>query len=134
MKATFQHVQFNVGDPDGSLPFYRDLFTFLGMKIIVEHPGELIGASDGATNFYFYRTDEDKRDYVYNRDASGMNHLGLHVETNEDVDRFIEDFLKPHSLEPQWGTPRSRPDYGGQYYQVMFEDPEGLAIEVYHSE
>jgi hypothetical protein len=34
-------------------------------------------------------------------------------------------------MAPEWGTPRVRDDYGGNYYQVMFADPEGLAIEVY---
>ena len=30
-------------------------------------------------------------------------------------------------------TPRARPDFSQTYYQVMFVDPEGLAIEVYHA-
>ena len=134
MGATFNHLQFNVGKPESSLGFYKDLFTFLGIEIVAEHHDELVGASDGSTTYYFYRTDEDKRDHVYNRDGTGLNHIGLHVDSDAEVDRFIAEFMKPRGIEPEWGTPRTRPDYGHPYYQVMFADPEGLAIEVFHQE
>jgi catechol 2,3-dioxygenase-like lactoylglutathione lyase family enzyme len=134
MAATFDHLQFNVGSPETSLPFYKDMLTFLGLEIVAEHEGELVGASDGHATYYFYRTDEDKRHFPYNRDGTGLNHLALHVQSDAEVDRFISEFMKPRGIEPQWGTPRTRPDYGHPYYQVMFEDPEGLAIEVFHQE
>ena len=134
MPLALDHLQFNVGKPATSLGFYKDMFTFLGFDIVAEHgpPYELVGVSDGHTTYYFYRTDEDKRDHAYNRDGTGLNHIGLLVDSKADVDRFIEEFMKQRGIAPQWGTPRSREDYGGNYYQVMFADPEGLAIEVFY--
>jgi catechol 2,3-dioxygenase-like lactoylglutathione lyase family enzyme len=133
MAPRFEHLQFNVGKPATSLGFYKDLFSALGFQIVAEHgaPWEMVGVSDGYTTYYFYRTDEDKRDHPYNRDGTGLNHIGLRVETKAEVDRFIEEFMRPRGMEPEWGTPRTREDYGGNYYQVMFADPEGLAIEVF---
>jgi hypothetical protein len=82
--------------------------------------------------FYFYRTDEDKRAYRYDRDSTGINHVGVLVESKQEVDRFIAEFMTPRGIAPQWGTPRTREDYGGNYYQVMFADGEGLGVEVFY--
>jgi catechol 2,3-dioxygenase-like lactoylglutathione lyase family enzyme len=133
MPGRLDHLQINVGKPATSLAFYKDMFSFLGVTIAMEHgpPWETLGVTDGHTTWYFYRTDEDKRDHPYDRDATGLNHISILVERKEDVDRFIEGFMTPHDIAPQWDTPRVRDDYGGNYYQVMFADPEGVAIEVY---
>ena len=136
MPAALDHLQFNVGKPATSLAFYKDMFSFLGYNIVADHgpPWEMVGVSDGHTTYYFYRTDEDKREHPYNRDGTGLNHIGLLVESKAEVDRFIEEFMKPRGMAPEWGTPRVREDYGGNYYQVMFADPEGLAIEVFYKD
>lgn len=134
MPVSLNHLQFNVGKPGTSLGFYKDMFSALGFDIVAEHgpPWEMVGVSDGHASYYFYRTDEDKRDIPYNRDGTGLNHIGMRVESKEDVDRFIEEFMMPRGIAPEWGTPRVREDFGGNYYQVMFADPEGLAIEVFY--
>lgn len=129
MKGSFQHVQFNVANPATSIPFYKDLLTYLEMNVVYEADGAL-GVSDGHTSFWFFPTGVE---HIYNRDGAGMNHLGLAVDSNEDVDRFYSEFMQPRGLEAQWETPRTRDEFGS-YYQVMFEDPEGLAIEVFHAE
>ncbi|MDA0364953.1 MAG: hypothetical protein O2843_03680 [Chloroflexi bacterium] len=45
----------------------------------------------------------------------------------------MREYMEPHGIAPQFETPRARSDFGGKYYQVMFVDPEGLALEVYHA-
>lgn len=129
MKGTFNHVQFNVASPSTSLPFYKDLLTYLEMQVMVDEP-DFLGVSDGQTSFWFLPAEKD---HIYDRDAAGINHIGIAVRSKDDVDAFSRGFMKPRGIEPQWETPRSRPDFGN-YYQVMFEDPEGLAIEVFHAE
>ena len=62
-----------------------------------------------------------------------LNHLGIHVGSKEDVDKFQAEFMQPRGIKAEFETPRPRPDFGGDYYQVMFIDPEGLAIEVFHA-
>jgi len=128
MKGSFQHVQFNMANA-GSLQFYKDLMAFLEMKAIVEGEG-FAGFSDGHTSFWFFPATAA---HPYHRDGAGMNHLGLAVGSNEDVDRFLREFMQPRGIEAKWETPRFRSEFGN-YYQVMFEDPEGLAIEVFHAE
>ena len=39
--------------------------------------------------------------------------------------------MKPKGIAAAFDTPRARADFGGKYYQVMFVDPEGLAVEVF---
>lgn len=70
------------------------------------------------------------------RDSNGLNHLAFHVEKKEDVDTFVEEFMKPNSIEPLFETPRERPDFTGDkgmYYQVMFELPGKLLFEVVYT-
>lgn len=70
------------------------------------------------------------------RDANGLNHLGLHMESVEDVDRFVSEFLTPRNIQPLFDTPRHRPDFAGTdgvYYQVMFELPGDLLFEIVHT-
>ena len=39
--------------------------------------------------------------------------------------------VQSNGIEAQFETPRARTDFGPSYYQVMFVDPEGLAVEVF---
>jgi hypothetical protein len=39
--------------------------------------------------------------------------------------------MKPKGIEAQFETPRAREEFSPNYYQVMFVDPEGLAVEVF---
>ena len=45
----------------------------------------------------------------FNRDATGLNHLGIHVESADAVNRFFNEYMKPHGIEPAFETPRARP-------------------------
>jgi hypothetical protein len=45
----------------------------------------------------------------------------------------VREFMQPRNIEPQFETPQARPDFRESYYQVMFVDPEGLAVEVFHA-
>jgi catechol 2,3-dioxygenase-like lactoylglutathione lyase family enzyme len=129
VKGSFQHVQFNVAHPATSLPFYKDLLTYLEMQVVLDET-DMLGVSDGNVSFWFLPAEKD---HVYDRDGAGMNHLGIGVASKGDVDGFYSGFMKPRGIAAQWETPRARPEFGN-YYQVMFEDPEGLAIEVFHAE
>ncbi|MCK9496134.1 MAG: VOC family protein [Dehalococcoidia bacterium] len=132
MKGTLNHVEVHVSKPDETIPFYRELLLHLGWQVVSEWPGGL-GVSDGNASLWFFPTPEELRAAGFNRDATGMAHIGIRVDSREEVDAFVSDYLQPHGLAPQFETPRAREDFGPTYYQVMFVDPEGLAIEVFTS-
>ena len=132
MKSALDHLEVHVSRPDDTIPFYRGLLEYLEWKVVSEWPGGL-GISDGHASLWFFATPEAHRQHDFDRDATGVSHLGLRLASREDVDTFVREYLQVHGIEPQFDTPRAREDFGPTYYQVMFLDPEGLAIEVFTS-
>jgi len=128
MKAAFGHIQFNI-DPE-NFQFYKELFPFLGWKIVHESEEMLgVGYSNGNSMWFANRTVDVNNNY----DGTGMNHIAFHTETIEDVDRTVS-YLNSKNVLPLFETPRHRPEFSGSvndtYYQVMFETPDQILVEV----
>jgi catechol 2,3-dioxygenase-like lactoylglutathione lyase family enzyme len=132
MQATMDHAELHVSKPDETIPFYKDLLTHFEWNVVSEWPGGL-GMGDGHVSLWFFATPEEHRDRSFNRDATGIGHLGFRLPSRDAVEAFARDYLEPHGIAPRFDTPRARDDFGPTYYQVMFLDPEGLAIEVFTS-
>jgi hypothetical protein len=62
-----------------------------------------------------------------------VNHLGIRAEAPQDVDA-VAAFLKRKGVPPLFETPRHRPEFaegeGQTYYQVMFNSPDNVLLEV----
>ncbi len=127
MKTHLYHLQLNVSAR--SLDFYKDLFTYLGYKIIDESD-EYIGVSNGTTDFWLMKTEEKYLVSGFHRKNTGINHLAFAVEGKEAVDQFSNDFLKTRRIPTLYNTPKLFPEYGPNYYAVYFEDPDRLKLEV----
>jgi len=132
VKGRANHVELHIAKPDETIPFYKDLLGYFEWPIMAEWPGGL-GMGDNNFSLWFLTTPEEYAKTPFNRDGNGISHFGIHVQSRQDVDTFVTEYLQPHGIRPQFGTPRAREDFGPDYYQVMFVDPEGLAIEVYRS-
>jgi catechol 2,3-dioxygenase-like lactoylglutathione lyase family enzyme len=132
MKGLLNHLELHASKPDETIAFYKDMLGYFEWTVIADWPGGL-GMSDGNASIWLFPTAEELRSYAFNRDATGLSHIGIHVGSRADVDTFVHDYMQPHGIEPQFETPRARPDFNPTYYQVMFVDPEGLAIEVFSS-
>jgi catechol 2,3-dioxygenase-like lactoylglutathione lyase family enzyme len=64
-----------------------------------------------------------------------MNHLGIAVETQANVDETVA-YLNQHAIPALFETPRHRAEFsspGKTYYQVMFETPDHILIEVVYT-
>jgi len=127
VKPALSHIQINV-HPE-NLRFYRDLMAFLAWSPLYEDPQTLgVGCAGGSVWFVGAATNASN-DY----DGPGMNHLGLRAETQTDVDATVA-YLKERGVALLFETPRHRPEYAGgddrTYYQVMFESPDRILLEV----
>lgn len=124
------HIQINI-DPQNA-GFYKELLTFMGWSVWYEDPEMLgLGDSQNASLWFGARTKTVTNDY----DGPGMNHLGLAVPSQADVDAVV-DFLREHNIPALFETPRHRPDFsspGQTYYQVMFESPDRILFEVVYT-
>jgi catechol 2,3-dioxygenase-like lactoylglutathione lyase family enzyme len=126
--APLGHMQFNVRNEN--LPFYRDLLTFLGWDLIGEWPG-MIGLGSLADQSLWFRgqVKEVANDY----DGPGLNHLAFAAASIADVDEAVA-WLQTHGVAALFETPRHRPEFSADeqstYYQVMFETPDRILIEI----
>ncbi len=133
MKASLCHLQLNVSDWKKSFPFYTDLLAYFDYAMVSEGEG-YIGLSNGSVDFWVMQTEDAHRETPFHRKNVGLNHLAFKASSKEEVDRFVEEFLKPRNIVTLYDTPKSFPEYTPDYYAVFFEDPDRLKIEVvFHS-
>ncbi len=131
METSLQHMQFNV-KPE-NLAFYKGLLTFLGWQTL--HDGEdMLGVAD-KNNLSLWFAGQVK-DVVNDYDGPGMNHLAIGTATQANVDAAAA-YLREQGVELLFETPRHRPDfsYGDDdtYYQVMFESPDKILLEIVYT-
>jgi catechol 2,3-dioxygenase-like lactoylglutathione lyase family enzyme len=130
-KSHVGHIQFLI-DPKNIL-FYKDLFTFLGWSVIFDDPNcvGLLG-EHGASLWFTGPAKAVSNDY----DGPGMNHLGIGVNAQSDVDEAAA-YLEKQGVRALFETPRHRPEFCGSpdetYYQVMFESPDRILLEVVYT-
>ena len=125
------HIQLTVRDAGTCLPFWEKLCTFLGMKTLIKSEGIIycIGSRTGI----LVRTAaaEDKPDdLAFNQWRAGLHHFCLRARTREDVDavhHFALDELNALIVHPP-----QEDSFAPGYYSVLFEDPEGIRVEVNH--
>jgi catechol 2,3-dioxygenase-like lactoylglutathione lyase family enzyme len=132
MRTHFGHVQFNVRPEN--LPFYKDLFGFLGWQMLYEGPGMLGVGDSGKGSLWF--ASEGLKDAANDYDGPGMNHIGIGTETQADVDAAAA-YIAERGVPALFETPRHRPEFAGgdgqTYYQVMFETPDRILVEVVYT-
>ena len=131
MHAHLTHMQFNV--QPGNVAFYKELLAFLGWQTLYEGEG-MLGMADkhGVSLWFIGQVNQAHTDY----DGLGMNHLALAAVSQADVDT-VASYLAERDVELLFETPRHRPEFTRSaeetYYQVMFETPDRILLEVVYT-
>ena len=131
MQTSLYHLQVNVNPANA--PFYKDLLTFVGWRILFEGDGVLGMAGGNAASLWFVPQMKDgPNDY----DGPGVNHIAIGAEAQADVDTVAE-YLTKIGVTHLFETPRHRPEFSAAadqtYYQVMFESPDRVLFEVVYT-
>jgi catechol 2,3-dioxygenase-like lactoylglutathione lyase family enzyme len=131
MQTHLAHIQFNV-QPD-NVPFYRDLMAFLGWQTIYDGEGMLGVAGPNQDSIWFLgQAKPVQNDY----DGPGMNHLAIGTSSQADVD-VVATYLRERGVRLLFETPRHRPEFSQSpeqtYYQVMFESPDRILLEIVYT-
>lgn len=128
MQSQLGHLQINVKREN--LDFYKQLLALLEWKVMYS-TDDFIGAADehGASVWFMGLANDAQNDY----DGVGMNHLAFGVAAQSDVDAAVAH-LQEKGVELLFETPRHRPDFAQgpdqTYYQVMFESPDRILLEI----
>ena len=123
------HLFLTVSDYESARPFYEKLLTFLGMKTVLDGDGFLYCVG-GRTAVGIRRADDRHRDARFEQSRVGLHHVCFRAREREDVDsfhRFLVDDLGARVVHP--------PEDGAWapgYYSVLFEDPDGIRLEMNH--
>jgi catechol 2,3-dioxygenase-like lactoylglutathione lyase family enzyme len=131
MQSNLAHMQLNIR-PENT-PFYKDLFTFLGWNVIYDGGSSFGIADTNGTSLWFIG---EVKDVNYDYDGPGLNHLGIGVSAQADVDSAAK-YVTGQGIAHLFETPRHRPDFshdeGQTYYQVMFETPDRILVEIVYT-
>ncbi len=123
------HIQLTVNNPAVSLPFWESLCHFMGMETLVRND-ETLYCIGGRTGLLISAAPVGKRDQRFDQWTVGLHHCCLRARTREDVDAIHRHVV---SLG---GTIVHPPEDGDKfapgYYSLLFEDPDGIRIEINH--
>lgn len=122
------HIQLTVSDFDAALAFYEKLLPFLGLTPVMQYDGfyYCVGARTGVA---ISRADEEHRGERFVQRRVGLHHVCFRARERADVDALYA-FLLGNAVKIVH-APEEAPWAPG-YYSVLFEDPDGIRLEVNH--
>ena len=122
------HIQMTAIEP-ASVPFWEKLCHFLQMKTLLKADDMVycIGSRTGI----LVRVDPEARGRGhFDQNRAGLHHLCFRARQREDVDaiaRFVTEELGARIVHPVEDGP-----WAPGYYSILFEDPDGVRVEVNH--
>ena len=120
------HVILTVGQWDKARAFYAELLPFLGMTKVYDGNNFLYHVG-GRTAVGIQRCAEGEEGERFAQNRVGLHHLCLRARSRDDVDKVaakLRDMGVPIDRGPLEG------DWAPGYYFLVFEDPDGIRLEV----
>jgi len=122
------HVILTAGDFEKSTAFYRELLPFLGMSLVMDNEMMLYGVGV-RTALGVRPPSEEHKGEKFVQERVGLHHLCFRSKDRESIDE-LHEWLKKRSAtivhEPEQGP------WAPGYYSILFEDPDGVRLEVNH--
>jgi len=122
------HIQLTVNDPDRCIPFWEKLCHFLEMKTLIKGEG-IIYCIGSRTGILVRGAPPEKRGKKFDQNTAGLHHLCFRARERGDVDtvyRFLVELGATIVHPPEEGG------FAPGYYSILFEDPDGIRVEVNH--
>ena len=122
------HVMLTVSDFEACAPFYRKLLACLGMKPVIDGDGMLYCVG-GRTALGIMRAEEKFAGERFEQLRVGLHHVCFRARSREDVDalhEFVKDLGATIVHAPEEAS------FAPGYYSLLFEDPDGIRLEINH--
>lgn len=120
------HTFLTVNNFATSREFYSQLLPLLGMQIVLDSE-DTFYCIGGKTGIGIRASTKPSKDARFDQQQVGLHHLCLRVKSRSDVDelhQFLIDIRAKIVHSPQ------EDGWAPGYYSVLFEDPEGIRLEV----
>ena len=122
------HIFITAGDFERSRAFYRRLLPFLGMKQVMDAAGTYYCVG-GRTGFGVRAPPPEQAGQRFQQGTVGLHHVCFRVREREEVDQV-------HAFLSETGAkiihPPQDDSWAPGYYSVLFEDPDGVRLEINH--
>ncbi|MGI8841147.1 MAG: VOC family protein [Caulobacteraceae bacterium] len=122
------HVFLTAGDFDRARAFYRQLLPFLGLKPVMDAAGTYYCVG-GRTGFGIRAASREHAGERFEQSRPGLHHVCFRVREREEVDE-AHAFLV--SIGAAIVHPPKDDEWAPGYYSVLFEDPDGIRLEINH--
>lgn len=124
------HIELTVNDLERCLPFWERFCHFVSMRTLIRGDGVLycIGSRTG---ILVRSADDPEKGGRFDQKRAGLHHFCFRSRSREDVDRIAE-FLKNEPDVRIVTGPEDAPHFAPGYYWLLFEDPDGIRVEVNH--
>ena len=122
------HIFLTVGDIAAAIPFYEKLLPFLGLRPVIQTDTYLYYVG-GRTAVGISPADEEHRGERFVQARSGLHHVCFRARERIDVDA-VHEFVV--GLGGKIVHPPEEAVWAPGYYSVLFEDPDGIRLEVNH--
>jgi len=122
------HIQLTVNDPERGIPFWEKLCHFLAMKTLFKGD-DVVYCIGSRTGILVRVAPKENRGAWFDQNRAGLHHFCFRARHRQDVDtiyRFLVDDLGATIIHP----PEEEPQFAPGYYSVLFEDPDGIRVEV----
>jgi catechol 2,3-dioxygenase-like lactoylglutathione lyase family enzyme len=121
------HIQLTANDAARSLPFWERLCHFFEMKTLIKNE-TMVYCIGSRTGVLVREAPPEKRGARFDQNQVGLHHFCFRARSREQVDevhRFVAGELRATIVHP----PRED-GFAPGYYSVLFEDPDGIRVEV----
>ena len=122
------HLFVTAGDFARSREFYGKLLPELGMKPVLDGDG-FFYCVGGRTAFGVRAPSPDHEGARFDPGRCGLHHLCFRARSREDVDA-LHDFVR--RLGATIVHPPEEGAWAPGYYSLLFEDPDGVRLEINH--
>jgi len=122
------HIFITAGDFERSRAFYRQLLPFLGLTCVADTP-QVYYCVGGRTGFGVEAPPRGREGGRFDQAHVGLHHVCWRARSNADVDA-AHAFLVKIGAAIVHGPQDDQ--YAPGYYSVLFEDPDGVRLEINH--
>jgi catechol 2,3-dioxygenase-like lactoylglutathione lyase family enzyme len=120
------HIQLTVSSMERSVPFYSTLLKSMGMVAVIDDDTYLYCVG-GRTAVAIAPAANPGESHGFSQDNAGLHHVCFRARNREDVDEL---YRVAAALDATIVREPQEDGYAPGYYSTLFEDPDGIRIEV----
>ncbi len=122
------HVYLTVTNFEQCLPFYEKLCKFMGLRPVIKSDQTLYCVG-GRTAVGISRSDDEHKGERFVQRRVGLHHVCFRARERADVD---EAYRSLQEIGAKIVHPPEDGPWAPGYYSVLFEDPDGIRLEINH--